>query len=285
MVRSLYASYAGPLYQVVRSADRQTMNVSTLGPGGFADAAAQTAFCSAETPIPPSPGPPAPLWAPGPCCDVFRASSCPNHCDQQSPGACPPDPGCIGCASCGTPSSAPALAACVITRIFDQSGNGNHVHVVGHPDGREPVASGGRLSSGGAPTTGTNASADPLFVGGHAVYSAYFEGGMGFRANGTAAVPAGDEAETIYMVASGTHYGSACCFDYGNAEIGTWPNTTNNLTYARGLMEAVYVRPLLDTNSLVISRSSFTDFITHSSSTCCNTPGISARATAWTGRT
>ena len=28
----------------------------------------------------------------------------------------------------------------------------------------------------GAPMTGTNASADPLFVGGKAVYSAYFEG-------------------------------------------------------------------------------------------------------------
>jgi hypothetical protein len=42
------------------------------------------------------------------------------------------------------------------------------------------------------------------------------------------------------MVTSGTHYNDKCCFDYGNAEIGTWPNTTNNLTYAKGLMECIY---------------------------------------------
>ena len=70
--------------------------------------------------------------------------------------------------------------------------------------------------------TGTNASADPLYVDGHVVYSAYFEGGMGFRNNVTRNVPVGDEPETIYMVTSGTHYNDHCCFDYGNAEIGTW---------------------------------------------------------------
>lgn len=196
--------------------------------------------------------------------------------------------------ACGVPSRKPTLAKCVITRIFDQSDNNNFLHVVGQPDGLEPVATGGRLYKQGA-TTGTNASADPLRVDGHAVYSAYFEGGMGFRTNVTKNVPTGDEPETIYMVTSGTHYGSNCCFDYGNAEIGTckcwWcsavhtvvrkqvlatfllyiyiyagacfffvflcdiftpqsyshrttlqqgPNTTNDLSYARGLMECVY---------------------------------------------
>ena len=122
--------------------------------------------------------------------------------------------------ACGVPSRKPTLAKCVITRIFDQSDNNNFLHVVGQPDGLEPVATGGRLYKQGA-TTGTNASADPLRVDGHAVYSAYFEGGMGFRTNVTKNVPTGDEPETIYMVTSGTHYGSNCCFDYGNAEIGT----------------------------------------------------------------
>lgn len=237
VVRSLFDSYDGPLYQIVRTVDRRSINISTLGPGGYADSAAQTSFCAA-TPIP-STASPVPRWAPGPCCDVFRNSSCPDNCDQRSPGACPANPGCVGCASCGAPSHEPALAACIITRIFDQSGNGNHVHVVGSSDGLSPIASGGRLFDG-AQTIGTNANADPLFVGGHAVYSAYFEGGMGFRANATKNIPTGDEAETIYMVASGTHFGSKCCFDYGNAEIGLWPNTTNNLTYAKGLMEAIY---------------------------------------------
>jgi hypothetical protein len=37
----------------------------------------------------------------------------------------------------------------------------------------------------------------------------------------------------MYMVASGTHYNSGCCFDYGNAE-------TNNLNNGNGNMDAVY---------------------------------------------
>jgi hypothetical protein len=111
--------------------------------------------------------------------------------------------------------------------------------VVGEPSGLQPVASGGRLYDGRR-TTGTNASADPLLVDGHAVYSAYFEGGMGFRQNVTTNIAVADEPETIYMVTSGKRYNGGCCFDYGNAEIGTWPNTTNNLSYAKGLMETVY---------------------------------------------
>lgn len=44
--RALYASYHGPLYQVRRASDGQTLDIGLLpGPGGFADAAAQDAFC------------------------------------------------------------------------------------------------------------------------------------------------------------------------------------------------------------------------------------------------
>ena len=43
-------------------------------------------------------------------------------------------------------------------------------------------------------------------VGGHPVYAAYFEGGMGYRIDNTSGVAKDDEAETIYMVTSGTHY-------------------------------------------------------------------------------
>eukprot|EP01052_Picozoa_sp_SAG31_P042289 SAG31_NODE_6675_length_1930_cov_2.353905_1_plen_35_part_10 len=35
---------------------------------------------------------------------------------------------------------------------------------------------------------------------------------MGFRNNVTKNVPTGDEPETLYMVTSGTHYNSGCCF-------------------------------------------------------------------------
>ena len=181
-------------------------------------------------------------WAPGPCCRDANPNACPNQCDKKSPGACPvlpgPDGACVGCATCGHPTRIPTLAACMITRIFDQSGSRNHLHVIGQPDGLNPIATGGRLHKG-APMTGTDASADPLFVDGAPVYSAKFDGGMGFRQNVTSGVAVGNEPETIYMVASGRVYNSGCCFDYGNAEVGTWPNTTNNLTYAKGLMETV----------------------------------------------
>ena len=77
-----------------------------------------------------------------------------------------------------------------MTRIFDQSGNGNHLHVIGESSGLEPVGTGGRLYKQ-APISGTNASADPLFINGHRVYSAYFEGGMGFRNQDTQNIAVG----------------------------------------------------------------------------------------------
>jgi non-reducing end alpha-L-arabinofuranosidase len=46
-VRALYASYAGPLYQV-RKADGTLADISPLVPGGFANAAAQDTFCGVD---------------------------------------------------------------------------------------------------------------------------------------------------------------------------------------------------------------------------------------------
>src|SRR5215472_8945606 len=48
--RALYASYNGPLYQVLRQSDGKTLDIGVVpaGPdtGGYADAAAQDAFCA-----------------------------------------------------------------------------------------------------------------------------------------------------------------------------------------------------------------------------------------------
>ena len=49
--RALYASYNGPLYQVVRQSDGKTKDIGVVQPsakdaGGYADAAAQDAFCA-----------------------------------------------------------------------------------------------------------------------------------------------------------------------------------------------------------------------------------------------
>src|SRR5579871_6342440 len=52
--RALYASYNGPLYQVIRQSDGKTLDIGVVQPsaspvpdaGGYADAAAQDAFCA-----------------------------------------------------------------------------------------------------------------------------------------------------------------------------------------------------------------------------------------------
>jgi hypothetical protein len=90
---------------------------------------------------------------------------------------------------------------CVVERIFDQTGNINHLGIYGAD-------------------TGVNASADRHTVGGHAVYSAFFgEPGMGYRnintsfipgdGRGTGAgnkIPVGEQPESMYMVVSGRHF-------------------------------------------------------------------------------
>src|SRR5438309_8546680 len=52
--RALYATYNGPLYQVLRQSDGKTLDIGVVqatatsvpDPGGYADAAAQDKFCS-----------------------------------------------------------------------------------------------------------------------------------------------------------------------------------------------------------------------------------------------
>jgi hypothetical protein len=48
MVRALYSSYNGPLYQVKRTSDKQTRDIGILTPGGYANAAAQDSFLAGK---------------------------------------------------------------------------------------------------------------------------------------------------------------------------------------------------------------------------------------------
>ena len=45
-VRALYLGYHGPLYRVTRVSDGASTDIGVLSPGGYANAAAQTAFCA-----------------------------------------------------------------------------------------------------------------------------------------------------------------------------------------------------------------------------------------------
>ncbi|MER5828781.1 arabinofuranosidase catalytic domain-containing protein, partial [Streptomyces mirabilis] len=49
LVRALYSSYNGSLYQVQRASDSATANIGLLAAGGYANAAAQDSFCSGTT--------------------------------------------------------------------------------------------------------------------------------------------------------------------------------------------------------------------------------------------
>jgi len=114
-----------------------------------------------------------------------------------------------------------AGTSCWILRIFDQSPEGNHLDTA---------------NAGGAchhSLTPVNASKDPISIGGHHVYGAYFEGNMGYNRDRTTGVATGETSQTMYMVTRGDHYNGGCCFDYGNAE-------TDNNDDGKGTMEAIY---------------------------------------------
>jgi hypothetical protein len=95
---------------------------------------------------------------------------------------------------------------CRITRIYDQTSNHSDLTIA--PDG-----------GAGAGDRGADASEIAVTAGGHKVYGLWVSPGVGYRFNGRApGVAVNGQPEGVYMVASGTHVGSDCCFDYGNAE-------------------------------------------------------------------
>ncbi|MBV9563453.1 MAG: AbfB domain-containing protein [Bradyrhizobium sp.] len=162
-VRSLYAKYNGPLYQVKRASDNAAENIGLLS-DGYANAAAQDALCARTT--------------------------------------------------------------CTITKIYDQSPHHNDLSIA--PSGHYKGAGPDGFDFGAA------ADALPIMAGGHEVYGVSISAGMGYRNSRTSGVAVNGKPEGMYMVSSGTHFNSGCCFDYGNAE------TSGNDTGA-GHMDAINV--------------------------------------------
>lgn len=99
---------------------------------------------------------------------------------------------------------------CTISLLYDQSGKKNNLKVA--PKG---------LSNGGTYAAmddfESSATKGVMMVGGHKVYSLYMNAREGYRLTAKGAgMPLGNTAEGIYMLADGTHYGTACCWDFGN---------------------------------------------------------------------
>jgi len=94
---------------------------------------------------------------------------------------------------------------CKITKVFDQSPDWDDV--TPGPEG------------GAAPADNpADAASLPVRVGSDQVYGLDISGGIGYRDNAADNIAMGDDPEGMYMVASGTHVNSKCCFDFGNAE-------------------------------------------------------------------
>lgn len=166
--RALYASYNGPLYQVMRQSDGKTLDIGVVqpregDPGGYADAAAQDAFC--------------------------------------------------------------ANTICLITKIYDQSVNGNDL--LQAPPGTFMGPAKGGFNN--LPI----ADMAPVTISGHKAYGVYIIPGMGLRNNNAKDIAINDEPEGIYYVINGKHYDSGCCFDYGNS-------STNGRAVGTGTMETTY---------------------------------------------
>ncbi|WP_329454317.1 arabinofuranosidase catalytic domain-containing protein [Streptomyces sp. NBC_01497] len=112
---------------------------------------------------------------------------------------------------------------CRITKIYDQTSRHNDL---------TPGPAG---TSGMGADRGADASELAVTVAGHKAYGIWVSPGVGYRSNGAASgVAVNGQPEGAYMVASGTHVGSSCCFDYGNAE--STPADTGN-----GHMDAVSI--------------------------------------------
>ncbi len=126
-----------------------------------------------------------------------------------------------GAANAATQNSFCSGTTCVITEIYDQSGNGNNL---------TDAPAGG---AAGGPDALANAAAAPTTVDGEPVYGVYIAAGDGYRDDATKNIATGNNSEGEYDVVDGTHYDGGCCFDYGNAE-------TNNDDDGDGTMEAIY---------------------------------------------
>jgi hypothetical protein len=107
---------------------------------------------------------------------------------------------------------------CTITKVYDQAGNGNYVEAE-TKDAEDASVRPQAGSSGEKNMTAANAAKEPLTVGGHNVYSLWMSTSQAYWRDGSkSGMPIGKEPQGIYMVTSGKHFGSGCCFDYGNGE-------------------------------------------------------------------
>ncbi|KAK7455896.1 hypothetical protein VKT23_010934 [Stygiomarasmius scandens] len=130
-----------------------------------------------------------------------------------------------GVANAATQDSFCSGTSCVISTIYDQTGNGNHLT-------RAPPGGFDGPGPNGADNL-ASATAAPIHVNGQKAYGVFVEPGTGYRNNQATGTATGDGAQGMYAIFDGTHFNGGCCFDYGNAE-------TSSTDTGAGHMEAIY---------------------------------------------
>jgi len=120
-------------------------------------------------------------------------------------------------AFCGTDT-------CTVSRLYDQSGTGNHLSV---------APAGCYTGTASEPDYESNAKARSLTVSGNKVYALYMNPHEGYRNNTGTNMPTGTAPQGVYEVADGKRVGTACCWDFGNA-------SKDNCYGPTGVMNALY---------------------------------------------
>jgi hypothetical protein len=99
---------------------------------------------------------------------------------------------------------------CTVAKLYDQSGNANHMGAA-----KKGNTAGG--ATGAEDDYESSATKGAVTAGGHKVYSLYMDKHEGYRLQAVGAkMPLKTASQSIYMLADGTHYGTACCWDFGN---------------------------------------------------------------------
>jgi len=102
-----------------------------------------------------------------------------------------------------------AGTTCVITVVYDQSGKGNDLWYQGST-----------MVPASTSSSASRATTESLTLSGHKVYSLYINPGNSYWVDASrSGIALGSQPEGMYMVTSGKHFNSGCCFDYGNSEL------------------------------------------------------------------
>ncbi|HET7545677.1 MAG TPA: arabinofuranosidase catalytic domain-containing protein [Polyangiaceae bacterium] len=123
---------------------------------------------------------------------------------------------------------------CTVSILYDQSGNKNNLT-------RGSAGPTGNGTRSGENDYESSATKGAVTAGGHKVYSLYMNQYEGYRTAlnvKATGVPMGNKDQGIYELADGTHFGTACCWDFGSVSPDPKTYVTmNTLFFGKGFWD------------------------------------------------